>query len=85
MCILQLILQVGAYLDLMKMFPSSFKLPMVMLAMTRVIIFRFSATYFIQLLFYYFGGVAFEGVEPQGVFWSLSLAPHHVTFVYIPY
>ena len=29
---------------------------------------------------YYFGGV-----EPQGVYWSLSLAPGHVMFVYILY
>src|SRR5882762_1830770 len=37
MCILELILQVGAYSDLMKMFPSSFELLMVMLAMTRIL------------------------------------------------
>jgi hypothetical protein len=28
--------------------------------------------------------IADGGVEPQGVCWSLSLAPSHMMFVYIP-
>ena len=67
MHILQLILQTGAYLDLTKMFPSSFKL---LMDMSVMIIRHYFPLLSLQLLFYYFGGVV-----SQGVFWSLSRAP----------
>src|SRR5882762_3761340 len=77
--ILQSIPQTGTYSDRMKTSQSSFELPMATLAMFSdsyyIINFCFSFTYFSQLL-YHFGGVS-----PQGVYWSLNLAPHHVVIL----
>ena len=74
MHILQLILQAGAYSDLMKMFLSSFKPPMIMSVMisilTVTILFSTFPPLILQLLFYYLGGA-----EPQGVCWDLSVTP----------